>query len=309
MIITVGSYSKSIEESLSMVLSDVHDGVMQEVWHGDEWMDVNTMDGPFEDDMDMYFTPFASEKDEGGPMALGTFKEGRIKRYRPTSYAIQMIVTHEAQSDRRGPAVIDLGKAMKLAMYRTKELLGVQVLARALDTNHVGLDGVPLASAAHTLVGGGTYSNLAATPFDPSADALITARAAMRNIPGHSGVIDGGVEAETLVCTNDQVDVWEEVLGAEYKPENGNFARPNVVSRKKMNLKGPVALPLWQNTTTDWALITNKRSRGVRFLVREKEKTNTWRTQENMTLNMSCYARWAVGWTDPRGVYYNGTGD
>jgi len=302
-LLTISNYAKSIERSLKMIVSDASDGVEAGLWNGDKWLKVENMTEAFEEEMDQSGPAFASAKIEGGPIAIGTFKEGNISRYTPVTYAIQLIITDEAMKDRRANA-IDLGRMCKIAMYRTKELLAVQLLARALDTNYVGLDGQCLCSASHTIPGGGTYSNVLSTAYSPSVEALVIAASNLLDIPGYDGVIDTGFLPKKIVCPNAQTYTWDYVLNSKFEPVPGNFAKINVAQKWGLDV---IPLPLWQNTTTDWAIITSAEN-GMKYKIREKENARTWRGEDNSNTHFACVARYATGWTNPRGIYYVGDG-
>ena len=262
-----------------------------------KWIEQKSMSHHFEDDLEIGGPGLASEKAEGAAMALGTIKEGSLTRYFARTFALKMSVTEEALEDQEYDKVIDAARRLKRAMDKTVDVDCTLLLMRAFDSNYVGGDGQPLASANHTLPHGGTFSNVMATPMSPSRSALIVATTAIRKMPGHDGIIEG-YEPKKIVCPVDQWAVWGEVLGSAKAPEPGQFNAINVVQ----DLVSVVPIKYWTNTTTNWGIITDA-DNGLNLRWRRKPRSNTWKDNDNTTMQYGQTARWSRGWSDPRGFY------
>jgi hypothetical protein len=174
------------------------------------------------------------------------------------------------------------------------------VLVRAENTAYPGGDGLPLASASHTIPGGGTFSNTMATPMSASRAAVIAARAAVAALPGLDGVREG-YELEKVIFPIAQQSVWEGIVGSEKVPES-NFNEINVVKGLGLTL---VPVTQWTNTDTNYCFGTSAPD-GLRWKNRRKPKSRTWVENSNEVAMHSISARWARGWTNARAVYFVG---
>jgi hypothetical protein len=264
------------------------------------WMKIGSMDEAYTDDLEMGGPGLANETGEGTEIGTGSIREGYLTRYTPSKFALKLVVTDEAMEDNKYPETLRLAKRLDRAIYKTFDIDNTNILIRAQNAAYTGGDGVPLASASHTLPNGGTWSNTLATPLAPSRIALITAISLLKKIPGHDGLIEG-FEARKIVHPTEQWGVWGGILGSSMAPEPGNFAEINVL--KDLNIT-PVSVKYWSNTTTSWGIITNA-DNGIQAKWRRRPKSNSWVENDNETMKYSISARWARGWSDPRGFFYS----
>ena len=265
-----------------------------------KWMKVGSMDEAYVDDLEMGGPGLAAETDEGEEITVGTIREGFLKRYIPRKFALKLIVTDEAMEDNKYPETLRLAKRLDRAIYKTFDIDMTSILIRATNTSYVGGDGVPLASAAHTLPSGGTFSNTLSVPMAPSALALATVRSLVMKLPGHDGITEG-YDIKKCVFPTEQWAVWKQILGSEKSPEAGNFAAINAVY--DLDIK-PVPVKYWNNTTTNWGVITDV-DNGIQAKWRRKPKSNSWVENDNETMKYSVSARWASGWSDARGFFFS----
>lgn len=265
-----------------------------------KWMKVGSMDEAYVDDLEMGGPGLAAETDEGEEITVGTIREGFLKRYIPRKFALKLIVTDEAMEDNKYPETLRLAKRLDRAIYKTFDIDMTSILIRATNTSYVGGDGVPLASAAHTMPGGGTFSNTLSVPMAPSALALATVRSLVMKLPGHDGITEG-YDIKKCVFPTEQWAVWKQILGSEKSPEAGNFAAINAVY--DLDIK-PVPVKYWNNTTTNWGVITDV-DNGIQAKWRRKPKSNSWVENDNETMKYSVSARWASGWSDARGFFFS----
>ncbi len=265
-----------------------------------KWMKVGSMDEAYVDDLEMGGPGLAAETDEGEEITVGTIREGFLKRYIPRKFALKLIVTDEAMEDNKYPETLRLAKRLDRAIYKTFDIDMTSILIRATNTSYVGGDGVPLASAAHTMPGGGTFSNTLSVPMAPSALALATVRSLVMKLPGHDGITEG-YDIKKVVFPTEQWAGWKQILGSEKSPEAGNFAAINAVY--DLDIK-PVPVKYWNNTTTNWGVITDV-DNGIQAKWRRKPKSNSWVENDNETMKYSVSARWASGWSDARGFFFS----
>ena len=286
-----------LQETLDHINDDKTDGVMSSLYLK-KWMDEKGMDGAYVDVLEMAGPGLASEKPEGGEMASGTIKEGPVTRALARTFALRMSITEEAMDDGKYKEAINLKKREKRAMAKTMDIDATNMLVRGWNTAYVGGDAQPLFSASHTLPHGGTFSNTMATPMSPSRAAVIIASTAVRKLPGHDGVTEGYM-LKQVICPVDQWAVWDGLMKSEKVPES-DFNEINVVNR--LNLDAVVAIPYWNNTTTNYCFKTDAEG-GPTFYMRRKPRSRTWVENSLEVMNSSISARWARIWEDARSMY------
>lgn len=294
-----GTLFHTLKKTLRAVITDKTDG-----FEGKSYMrrfcNEDTTDENYVDDLETGGPGLASEKVEGEQMATGTMREGVLTRYLVRTFAQKIIITREAMEDCKYPKAIQLAPRLKRSMIKTYDIDATNMLVRAFNTAYAGGDGLPLGSASHTLPGGGTFSNIMATPMTPSRAAMIVATSQIRKFPGHDGITEG-YEPKCILCPTEQWAVWSGIVNSTKAPEAGQFNEINVVNRD-LNIEDVVANPYWSNTTTNWALTTDC-DNGLNFIWRRKMSSNDWIENDQQTYKFAISARWTRGWSDPRAFY------
>lgn len=260
-----------------------------------KYMAQSNMEDNFEDDLEMGGPGLAAEKSEGAEMVAGGITEGALTRYIARTFALKLVITEEAVEDAKYPAIIQAASRLGRAMYKTADIDCVNILQRAVNAAFTGGDGQPLASATHTLPGGGTFSNLMATPMSPSRIAVATAVSQMRKFPGHDGIIEGA-EPIAALHPQEQWYIWDGLTKSEKAPEPGAFNEINVVYN--LDIK-PVPIKYWTSTTTNWALQSDA-DNGLKFKWRRKPRNRSWVDNDQELMKYGISARWTRGWSDPR---------
>lgn len=116
-------------------------------------------DRSFEEEVKLSGFGAAPVKNEGQALVYDSAQESYISRYTHETIALGFSLTEEAVEDNLYDSLsARYTKALARAMAYTKQVKAAAVLNTGFTTN--GGDGVPLFSAAHPLVGGGTNSNL-----------------------------------------------------------------------------------------------------------------------------------------------------
>ncbi len=266
-----------------------------------KWMTTKSMADNYVEFYEVAGSGLAGEKPEGESIPVGTIYEGPLTRFNARTYGQRMIVSDEALEDLKYDKVIMAAKRNSRSLWKLADFDATLILVRATSASFVGGDGQPLASTAHVLPGGGTYSNMLATAMSPSKAALVIANAQLMQQVGHDGLIDG-VEAKKAVYPVQQWGVWREVLGSSNDPTPGAFNAINVINRD-LSIQG-VPIKYWTNTTTNWALITDA-DLGLMWFWRRKPKSNTWVTEDKTMMNYAITARWTRGWVNPRAVLFS----
>lgn len=289
---------KSLKETLEAVVNDKHDGLESKAKYK-EWMQVDSMDDQWVEDLEMAGPGLASELAEGGELVAGSITEGVAWRYTARKFGLKVVVTDEAIEDSKYPQIIMALKRIKRSMWKTVDYDAANILARGWNSSFTFGDGVELFSTAHTLPGGGTFSNTLATPMTPSRAALIVVQSALNQLPGHDGLIEG-YRMKGVVCPSDQWAVWAGIIGSAKAPEAGQFNEINVINRD-FDLK-VCANPYWRNTSTNWAVWTDC-EHGVKFRWRRKPRSKSWMENDNELRKFGISARWSRGVSDPRYLY------
>ncbi len=293
-----GTIFHAMKATIDTIIDDKTDGVESKL-DFPKFMTVKGMSDNYEDDLETGGPGLAAEVAEGEEIPSGEIREGTLTRYRARKYGLRLIVSEEAVEDNKYDRVINMAGRLKRAIYKTADIDATNILVRATSTAYPGGDGLPLASASHTLPAGGTFSNLMATPMTPSRMAVIIATSQIRKYPGHDGVTEGFMP-EKIVYPVEQWAAWDGILGSKNAPEPGAFNEINVANR--LNLTG-VPLKFWDNTTTNYAFITDCEN-GLNWRWRRKPRSRSWVENSQEMMQYSISARWARGWSDPRCVLF-----
>jgi hypothetical protein len=285
-----------LKETVDTVVDDDLDGAQSKAVFT-KWCDVKDMDDAWIEDVEMGGTGLASEKSEGQEMASATIVQGVTTRYNARTFALKLLVSEEAMDDNKYPEVIRAALRLKKSMWKTADIDATSMLVRMANSSYTGGDGQALSSASHTLPHGGTFSNKMAVAMSPSHAALVSATSQVMQYPGHDGIIEGA-EITQILCPVAQWAVWEGLMGSSLRPDDGNFAEINVFNKKKIKV---TPIKYWINTTTNWVAKTDVEN-GLQFRWRKRPKSSSWFENDFTVMKYGITARWAFGWSDPRGV-------
>lgn len=268
----------------------------------DQYYDVGSMTGPYEDQLEVGGPGLASEAEEGEEFGTGTIDEGTVTRYRARKVGILITMTRECIED--GPPewkkVIKTSMHCERAVRKTACVDGASLFCNGFSTAYPVADGAAMFSASHLLPNGDTYSNLMADPLGPSHQGMIVAISDCKVMPDYEG-FRSGQEIEALIHPVEQWADWEVVFGSPMQPTPGNYAAINVVNRSYGNIKR-VALKFWDNTSTDWAVKTDADD-GLQWKWRRRPESSSWVDEGREVIKSKRSARYAFGITNCRGVY------
>lgn len=287
-----------MKKNLKGIIKDKSDG-MDASMVARQFMRVESMEDAYDDYVPVAGPGLASEKHEGTDIAVGEMFVGLPTRIYARTFAVRILITEETVEDNKYPEVIKAGMACKQAIYNTLNVDATSILVNAWDTSYTGGDALPLFSSSHLLPGGSTYSNNLATPMSPSRSALIVMKSAVRKLPALTGIVQQYLQLKKIVCPVEQESVWEMILGSKMAPEPGNFSAINVTAKWQLEM---FANPFWDNTTTNWAALTNCED-PLLLKQRRKPRGANYNNEDAEIMTFKCSDRHGVGWTDPRAAY------
>jgi hypothetical protein len=126
-----------------------------------EIFDTETSERSFEEETKLSGFSAAPVKNEGSSIAYDNGQEAFTARYNHETIALGFSLTEEAIEDNLYDSLSSrYTKALARAMAFTKQTKAAGVLNNGFDAAYPGGDGVPLFSASHPLVSGGTNSNV-----------------------------------------------------------------------------------------------------------------------------------------------------
>jgi len=129
-----------------------------------EIYETETSERSFEEETKLSGFSAAPVKNEGSAIAYDNAQEVFTARYNHETIALGFSITEEAVEDNLYDSLSSrYTKALARAMAYTKQTKAAATLNNGFDTDYPGGDGVPLFSASHPLVSGGTNSNIPTT--------------------------------------------------------------------------------------------------------------------------------------------------
>ncbi len=293
--------ANQLKDTLDGVQTDSSDGLESKATYK-KFVSVKNMPDAYLDDLEMGGPQLMSVKAEGTEIQPMTLNEGNLVRYIPRVVAGKIIITEEAMDDGKYPESVNMSRHLKRSGVLTVEYDWGIYLGRATSTAQLGGDGVPWASTAHTLPGGGTFSNMLGTAAALSRVALTNAFAQLMQYPGYDGLISP-VRPKCVVYP---VQLWgtaSQIKNSTMAPEAGNFSATNNIKDEYGDLDW-IPEPFWTATTTKWFVGTDA-EKGFRHLWKKKYSTRTWVDNDNMVMKHAASQRYAIGHTNARGMLFS----
>jgi len=188
-----------------------------------------------------YYAGFgmAAGKGEGESITYDELVQGPTKRWTHRTFGLGCRITEELIEDSLYP---DLPTEMQqftselgIAARETLNVLTFDVFnSGTATTNHTGGDGLAIFSAAHTLLRGGTWSNLLAPAADLSATTLQTALDNFENQKDDTGKWARN-KAKTILVNPSNAWKAKELLNSAYDPESPNNS-VNTLKERNLSL-------------------------------------------------------------------------
>jgi phage major head subunit gpT-like protein len=257
----------------------------------------------FEEEVNLHGFGLGAVIPEGTGVTYDTMKAGPVKRYVHVEYGRGFIVSRVAMEDNQYPEVArSMSEMLGHGMKQLKETVGANILNRANNSSYVGFDGVELSSAVHLKTKGGTYSNELAVASNLSEASL---EQALIDIGGFED--DAGLKMQAqgmlLVIPRQLEFEAQRILKSDLKNDTAENAL-NVLKSGRYLPQGFV-VNHYLSSASKWFVKTNVPKGLTHYERRALEiKNDTDFDSENMKFKMT--ERYSFGWTDPRGMFFNG---
>ena len=256
----------------------------------------------FEEETKLSGFSAAPVKNEGNAIAYDNAQEAWTARYTHETIALGFSLTEEAVEDNLYDTLsARYTKALARAMAYTKQVKGANVLNNGFTTGgaYNGGDGVPLFSASHPLVTGGTNSNIPATPADLNETSLEAAVIQIAAWTDERGLLIAAKPAKLIIPPALQF-VATRLLETELRVGTAD----NDVNALKNNGSIPegYAINHFLTDTNAWFLTTDVPN-GMKHFVRSPLGTSMDGDFDTGNVRYKARERYSFGWSDPLGMY------
>ena len=273
--------------------------------YGEEHQEIyetETSERSFEEETKLSGFSAAPVKNEGNAIAYDNAQEAWTARYTHETIALGFSLTEEAVEDNLYDTLsARYTKALARAMAYTKQVKAANVLNNGFNTSgsYNGGDGVPLFSASHPLVTGGTNSNIPTTPADLNETSLENAVIQIAAWTDERGLLIAAKPRKLIVPPALQF-VATRLLETELRVGTAD----NDVNALKNNGSIPegYAINHFLTDTNAWFLTTDVPN-GMKHFVRSPLGTSMDGDFDTGNVRYKARERYSFGWSDPLGMY------
>ena len=241
-------------------------------------------------------------KQEGAAVEYDFGEEGWRARFTHSTIALAFAITEEAEEDGLyGSLGAKYSKALARSMQHTKEIHGASVFNNGHDAggSYNGGDGVPLYSASHPLMGGGTLSNKLATAADISEVSLEAALIQIEGWTDERG-IPAAIMAKKLVIPRQLKFRAQRILKGDWQVDS---AERNINAMKSMGMFPEGFSVNHRLTDTDaWYIMTDQ-PEGLTHYVRKKISRRIEGDFSTGNMRYRARERYSFGWYNWRGSF------
>jgi len=290
-------FRKQLQEGLNAVFGMAYKSYPEE-WRG--FFSVSTSRKAFEEDVLMAGFGAAPVKGEGAGIEYDEGAESYVARYNHETIALAFSITEEAEEDGLyGSLGAKYAKALARALQHTKEVKGANILNNGFDSNFPGGDTKPLFDASHALWGGGTQSNLLATPSDIAEASLETALIQISDWVDERG-IPVAISALCIVIPTDLQFITERILASPFRSGTGDNDI-NALNSMGMFPQG-VKINHRLTDADAWFIYTDCPD-GLKHMVRKKVSRGIEGDFETGNMRYKARERYSFGFSDYRGAF------
>ena len=256
----------------------------------------------FEEETKLSGFSAAPVKSEGAQIAYDNAQEAFTARYSHETIALGFSITEEAIEDNLYDSLsARYTKALARAMSYTKQVKAASVLNNGFTNSaqYYGGDGVPLFSASHPLVSGGTNSNVASTPVDLNETSLESALIQIAAWTDERGLLIAA-KGRKLIIPPALMFVATRLLDTNLRVGTNN----NDISAIVNNGSVPEGYSVnhFLTDTNAWFLITDVPN-GLKHFERMPMETKMDGDFDTGNVRYKARERYSFGWSDPLAVW------
>jgi hypothetical protein len=256
----------------------------------------------FEEETKLSGFSAAPVKNEGSAIAYDNAQEAFTARYNHETIALGFSLTEEAIEDNLYDSLsARYTKALARAMAYTKQVKAAAVLNNGFTNSaqYYGGDGVPLFSANHPLVSGGTNSNIPSTPADLNETSLEAAVIQIAAWTDERGLLIAAKPRKLVVPPSLQF-VATRLLETELRVGTTD----NDINALKNNgsISEGYTVNNFLTDTNAWFLTTDVPN-GMKHFVRTPLSNSMDGDFDTGNVRYKSRERYSFGWSDPLGMY------
>ena len=254
----------------------------------------------FEEETKLSGFSAAPVKNEGAPIAYDNGQEAWTARYNHETIAQGFSLTEEAIEDNLYDSLsARYTKALARSMAYTKQVKAAAVLNNGFTSGYNGGDNVPLFSASHPLVSGGTNSNIPTTPADLNETSLEAAVIQISLWTDERSLLIAAKPRKLVVPPSLQF-VATRLLETELRVGTND----NDINAIKNNGSIPegYAINHFLTDTNAWFLTTDVPN-GMKHFVRVPLQNSMDGDFDTGNVRYKSRERYSFGWSDPLGMY------
>jgi len=267
-----------------------------------EIYETETSERSFEEETKLSGFSAAPVKNEGSAIAYDNAQEAWTARYNHETIALGFSLTEEAIEDNLYDSLsARYTKALARAMAYTKQVKAASVLNNGFTNSaqYYGGDNVPLFSASHPLISGGTNSNVPSTPADLNETSLENAVIQIAAWTDERGLLIAAKPKKLIVPPSLQF-VSTRLLETELRVGTTD----NDVNALKNNGSIPEGYTInhFLTDTNAWFLTTDVPN-GMKHFVRSPLANSMDGDFDTGNVRYKSRERYSFGWSDPLGMY------
>lgn len=265
-----------------------------------EIYETETSERSFEEETKLSGFSAAPVKNEGSAIAYDNGQEAWTARYNHETIAQGFSLTEEAIEDNLYDSLAArYTKALARSMAYTKQVKAAAVLNNGFTSGYNGGDGVPLFSASHPLVSGGTNSNIPTTAADLNETSLEAAVIQISLWTDERGLLIAAKPKKLVVPSSLQF-VATRLLETELRVGTND----NDINAIKNN--GSVSEGYTVNhflTDTNAWFLTTDVPNGMKHFERVPLSQSMDGDFDTGNVRYKSRERYSFGWSDPLGMY------
>lgn len=294
----------TLEDALPVLEEVISDTMEEFPMEHEKIFNVRTMDRGIIQHTQVTGIPAVGQVAEGAEYPLDAMAQGYDKTYRAYKYGVILPITEELLDDNMFDEAFERAEHLGRAMREAERISAASIFNNAFST--AGPDGQALCSTAHPLPyqGAGTSSNRLAVDQDLSLASLEDMITVMRKTKDGSGkkVL---VRPRMLIVPPELEFLAHELLESDSKPQAstaGSLTEVNAVNSTKARYGLEPVVMDYLTDDDAWFLAAGKGSHKVYWFWRKQPETSSDKEFKSDVALMKIKARWALGFSDFRGI-------